>query len=412
MDRSALAAMLEDDSPWARAAYMNANAAKPAGGRKEGLATALLDALGSAPMQKLAGMGQAIKDYSANEFPATYGATEQSADFDPRQRAADWSAGTAMNVVGTPAMTGGVPADAMGSAAKGIRAYHGSPHDFDRFDLSKIGTGEGAQAYGHGLYFAENEATAKAYREALAGQAANPARNEEMKLLAREMDKYAIPGAYRQYSDPRGYDLAKQYDALMEARAADKGRMYEVNINAHPDQFLDWHKPLNQQPAGAREAIEKLIAPAGTNRMYDEKLLAAPTKSGGYEYKADGGKFIQEFGSDSRMSNALREAGIPGIKYLDQGSRNPGFSSLTPTQLDARIDTLRADIAGGGGNQAVMKDKLAGLERERASYDNLTSNYVVFDDKLIDILKKYGIAGLPASQLGQFLDQPQDAASQ
>ena len=34
----------------------------------------------------------------------------------------------------------------------GITAYHGSPHDFERFDMYKIGTGEGAQAYGHGLY--------------------------------------------------------------------------------------------------------------------------------------------------------------------------------------------------------------------------------------------------------------------
>jgi hypothetical protein len=45
--------------------------------------------------------------------------------------------------------------------SQGIRAYHGSPHDFDRFDLNKIGTGEGAQAYGHGLYFAENEGVAR-----------------------------------------------------------------------------------------------------------------------------------------------------------------------------------------------------------------------------------------------------------
>src|SRR5262245_438695 len=57
------------------------------------------------------------------------------------------------------------PRGALG-AGPGIRAYHGSPHDFERFDLSKIGTGEGAQAYGHGLYFAENPKTAKAYREA------------------------------------------------------------------------------------------------------------------------------------------------------------------------------------------------------------------------------------------------------
>ena len=41
---------------------------------------------------------------------------------------------------------------------KPIRAYHSSPHDFEQFDLGKIGTGEGAQVYGHGLYFAENPA--------------------------------------------------------------------------------------------------------------------------------------------------------------------------------------------------------------------------------------------------------------
>ena len=40
----------------------------------------------------------------------------------------------------------------------GIKAYHSSPHDFDKFDLAKIGTGEGAQVYGHGLYFAESPA--------------------------------------------------------------------------------------------------------------------------------------------------------------------------------------------------------------------------------------------------------------
>src|SRR5262245_24504001 len=37
-----------------------------------------------------------------------------------------------------------------------IRAFHSSPHDFERFDISKVGRGEGSQVYGHGLYFAEN----------------------------------------------------------------------------------------------------------------------------------------------------------------------------------------------------------------------------------------------------------------
>src|SRR6056297_1915248 len=50
-----------------------------------------------------------------------------------------------------------------------MRLYHGSPHDFDKFSMDKIGTGEGAQAYGHGLYFAENEDVARGYRDALSG---------------------------------------------------------------------------------------------------------------------------------------------------------------------------------------------------------------------------------------------------
>ena len=74
-----------------------------------------------------------------------------------------------------PALAGGpeakVAEEALPAAAnsvrQGIRAFHGSPYDFDKFDLSKIGTGEGAQAYGHGLYFAENKATAKTYRDSL-----------------------------------------------------------------------------------------------------------------------------------------------------------------------------------------------------------------------------------------------------
>jgi hypothetical protein len=48
--------------------------------------------------------------------------------------------------------------------------YHGSPHLFDRFDITKVGTGEGAQVYGWGLYFASRKEAAQWYRENLAGK--------------------------------------------------------------------------------------------------------------------------------------------------------------------------------------------------------------------------------------------------
>lgn len=46
-------------------------------------------------------------------------------------------------------------------------AFHGSPHKFDKFDLGAIGTGEGAQAHGWGLYFAKDKKTAENYKETL-----------------------------------------------------------------------------------------------------------------------------------------------------------------------------------------------------------------------------------------------------
>jgi hypothetical protein len=51
-----------------------------------------------------------------------------------------------------------------------MTAYHGSPHKFDKFDSTKIGTGEGAQAYGHGLYFAEDPKVAGSYARTLSNR--------------------------------------------------------------------------------------------------------------------------------------------------------------------------------------------------------------------------------------------------
>ena len=49
-----------------------------------------------------------------------------------------------------------------------MTAYHGTPHTIQgKFDISKVGTGEGNQSFGHGMYFAENPNVAKQYQAAL-----------------------------------------------------------------------------------------------------------------------------------------------------------------------------------------------------------------------------------------------------
>ena len=49
-------------------------------------------------------------------------------------------------------------------------AWHGSPHTFQKFDLGAIGTGEGAQAHGWGLYFAQDREVSERYKERLASR--------------------------------------------------------------------------------------------------------------------------------------------------------------------------------------------------------------------------------------------------
>lgn len=46
-------------------------------------------------------------------------------------------------------------------------AWHGTPHDFDAFDLGAIGTGEGAQVHGWGLYFAKERKVSEGYKRQL-----------------------------------------------------------------------------------------------------------------------------------------------------------------------------------------------------------------------------------------------------
>jgi hypothetical protein len=287
----------------------------------------------------------------------------------------------AMLPMGTGAVAGLKMAPGeMALGAGPIRAYHGSPHDFDRFDLSKIGTGEGAQAYGHGLYFAEKEGVARGYRDTLSGDVlatpkgrlfdpqtelehlnvrsrahSNGSNLDATIELAQRMAAGDAPSAVMAQRD-----LAKLLELKAEGGVTrHKGKMYEVNINADPAHFLDWDKPLAADHAileNVRDNAKRVLENAsfgGTRNAAKDAFLAANsgnmTGEGAYRALALGNSKLGNLPSPSAASRALNEAGIPGIKYLDQGSRGAGEGS---------------------------------------------SNYVVFNDKLIDIMRKYGIAGL------------------
>jgi hypothetical protein len=222
-----------------------------------------------------------------------------------------------------------------------IRAYHGSPHDFDEFSLSKIGTGEGAQAYGHGLYFAEKEGVARDYRDKLSSRDGSLSPTEHTQMIADLTEKTQALIA-RWDREPQNRELVGKMlgDAERELRWAQSqrpsGKMYEVSLHARPEQFLDWDKPLSGQPEAIRQALEPHRA-ATAKDWEVNPTLGSPTHTG---------QVVAGVPDKQALADSLREAGIPGIRYLDQGSRG----------------------AGSG-----------------------TSNYVVWTPEIIEILRKYGL---------------------
>lgn len=277
-----------------------------------------------------------------------------------------------------------------------------------RFDMSKVGTGEGAQSYGHGLYFAGDKSVATYYRDSLAprpeiqeiklgnrrvGQRNhfdyNPRTDDNVENVRSSlfedllMDENGIAGAqsqgkfqqhvlkalderiagYRQ-EWPEGVAAAEKLRQELSKPGAVSlkvkgggGALYQVEHSGEPDHFLDWDKPLSQQSAYVQEALHD-AADKGERTGDDvvaELLNDATDKSHPNYGDASTGQHIYEILSDKlggsdKASEYLRQRGIAGNKYLDAGSRGKGTGS---------------------------------------------HNYVVFDDNALNIMGREGKGALP-----------------
>ncbi len=233
-----------------------------------------------------------------------------------------------------------------GPMIPGMTVFHGSPHKFTKFDLSKIGTGEGAQAYGHGLYFAENPRVAGNYRNRFAergGYTYTPevqkkyfpawdALTEKLNDAHRRASDFAGDNAARRKAGTEYDQIADELDILQRRMIKDGGIpseafLYEVDI---PDdaiaRMLDWDAPLSEQPEGVKDALAKAFASeTGTSyKMAREQIDANNYDLGINFYRSEARRLGAGEFRDDLASEYLRSIGIPGIKYFDGSSRAAG----------------------------------------------------------------------------------------
>lgn len=277
----------------------------------------------------------------------------------------------------------------MGGVAGMIRASHGSPHAHTKFDFSKIGTGEGAQAYGYGGYFAQgfDSPVAKEYRDKLSTgnnyvnkeliDTYNPlhflasALDQESGNLSETLgylDMMAARGNSKSIKDTAkaAIELFNKGERPLLEYIKPEGHLYNVELK-WPDaareaadplgehHLLDWDVTLANQPEAIKSALSKLEAP-GTGFTYGDilqSLEAAPHLNDVNEYSwaHPTGKDIYSSLGESMMvgnkapgqyqaSNKLRDLGIPGIRYLDQASRDAGTGTRNYVMFDDRFPNI------------------------------------------------------------------------
>lgn len=259
------------------------------------------------------------------------------------------------------AAVGGILTPGPGDLAKfapvlsAIPFWHGSPHKYDAVDLSKIGTGEGAQAYGWGYYGADTEQVAREYmkvdpsvpvppRRTFQGQDLEPGTPEyHAARLAAEVGE-SLPSLRKLVSGwiagaKPGEPIEGWQKTLEILNAAQKKSDFK-QLKPQPylyrgeyrwpdpakeaatpltgEDLLDWDKPLSGQSPEVQRALARMGIDVGTaDHPYTgegiyQTLAAKLMDTGSARYNGL---------ADKRASEALAASGIPGIRYKDQMSR-------------------------------------------------------------------------------------------
>lgn len=222
--------------------------------------------------------------------------------------------------------------------AKAAPAWHGSRHRWDNLDFSKVGAGEGSQAFGWGIYVAENPKVAHGYRLAGLNHVEQTIADS---LAAGNTPRKTADIIYDTFSNTLPY--AELLAKAEEFAKNPPGYLYELDIpDSHIDKMLDWDKAvpdklyikiakklieLGHSTGSLRDAVRAMRENVRLGAELYEQLAQqlAPPNPPDFDERPAGWSWVSRGDEGSkRASLLLDELGIPGIKYLDQQSRKQG----------------------------------------------------------------------------------------
>ena len=271
------------------------------------------------------------------------------------------------HIAGTPEQLPDVP-----SGATVLKDY-----PWGRFQSQAIGSGEGNQAYGHGLYTAQRQDVAKWYKDMLRGvneiSLANESHKRNLPLsegARAEMWRQSIsdsnPSEAARNLQKINAEASQQPHAALanlinDYRNSNRGHLLHVRVNANPDHFLDWDKTLAEQHPHVQAALAADDESEGPiwreqfelkhhGHLTGKEIHGIIRDENTHQVRRMSAKGKPFIDFDAETARQLHEAGIPGVKYLD--------------------------------------------ERSRSGTSNPMRNYVIFDPSIMDIKRKYARGGV------------------
>jgi hypothetical protein len=344
----------------------------------------------------------------------------------------------------------------------GIIAFHGSGADFDQFSLEKIGTGEGAQAYGYGLYFTDSEDIAKFYKDMMArnvdidgrpyirGNQINDnlvdediaddlgATNGDLEAAIKSSEEF-LQEMIEADNVQAINSTSKELEKLKQLRGrvtvgSETGKTYKVALEPKSEELLDYDKPIGEQPEEIKVALIKALEDINEPELNANILLEARVAKEKQEAVVSLNKELDDF-SDSLPNQQSKETfaklrellidkrhkwsamvnrddveeerrlfeeftkAVPPSKYPDIDPNiiydiQRSLKIATPKSVGSFLPTDKktADALSNAGIKGI---KYRAAVSRSADVDDAAAerNYVIFDDKMIKILEKYGIVG-------------------
>lgn len=289
-------------------------------------------------------------------------------------------------------------------------AWHGSPHDFDKFDLGAIGTGEGNQAHGWGLYFAKDKKVSKLYKEVLSKEQGSNKSSlfkveipNETELLP---EQYPISGYSRYVRDSLKNGLRKMTEEQLERFTSllikyHKGSIIGDEWTNKYTRFMDVgyiiselhnkNKTINDINKIQKRNVDRFLKTVGIEEDID--TIASNDELLKNVYEKFRNELYPKYEKEKQVEREREEKAISNVK-------TDVYGALEKTNIDGKqLYSFLSHALGNDEhfnlhnvkNAKKASEFLNSIGIKGIYYDGEQDGrcYVVFDDKAINVIEKY-----------------------